>query len=165
MRRRTATARWLPVLSCLEFPLPFVSVTRLRLRSVFYLPAFFRHAVPSISQAKRAPGFRGGALLADRARAYWTVTCWDDEAAMRAYMLAGSHRAAMPSFIKWCDEASVVHWDQPDETLPSWPEADRRMRTEGRPSKLRFASPDHAGLAFLPPRTSTSQPIRPIGPS
>ena len=141
--------------------MPFVSVTRLRLRSIIYLPGFFRHAMPTIRQVKRAPGYRGGALLADRAWAFWTITCWDDEAAMRAYMMSGSHRAAMPSFVKWCDEGSVVHWDQPDETLPSWPEADRRMRAEGRPSKLRYPTPAHASLGFRPPRVATSQPMRP----
>ncbi len=141
----------------------FVSVTRLRLRSILHLPAFVLRTLPSIRQVRRAPGFRGGALLADRAWTFWTVTAWDDETAMRAYMMAGAHRAAMPSLVRWCDEASVVHWNQPDGTLPSWPDADRRMRAEGRPSKLRAPSPSHAGLAFPPPRASTSRPILPIG--
>ncbi len=140
----------------------FVSVTRLRLRSIIYLPGFFLWTMPTIRQVRRAQGFRSGALLADRSWAFWTITVWDDQAAMRAYMLAGSHRAAMPFLVKWCDEASVVHWDQPDATLPSWPEADRRMRAEGRPSKLRYPSPAHASLGFRSPRVSTSQPMLPV---
>jgi hypothetical protein len=139
----------------------FVSVTRLRLRSIVYLPAFFLRTMPSIRQVKRASGYRNGALLADRAWTFWTVTVWVDQAAMRDYMMSGAHRAAMPSLVNWCDEASVVHWEQPEDALPSWPEAERRMRAEGRPSKLRRPSAAHATLGFRPPRISTSQPIHP----
>ena len=141
--------------------MPFVSITRLRLRSVRFLPPFLPHTLRSLAQVRRAPGLRGGALLADRRWAFWTITLWDDSAAMRAYMTGGDHRTAMPYLIAWCDEAAIVHWDQPDDALPSWPEADRRLRLEGRPSKLRFPSPRHANLAHDAPRTRLSGPIKP----
>ena len=63
----------------------FVSITRLRIRSVRFLPAFMIDTWQSMRQVKQAPGYRGGALLADRQRTYWTMTAWDDAAAMRAY--------------------------------------------------------------------------------
>jgi hypothetical protein len=31
---------------------------------------------------------------------------------MRAFMLSGAHQRAMPKLFNWCDEASVVHWNQ-----------------------------------------------------
>lgn len=141
--------------------MPFVSVTRLRIRSIRFLPAFAIHNLRTLRQVRAAPGFRGGSLLADRGLAFWTLTAWDSGAAMRAYMTTGPHRAAMPHLLHWCDEGSVVHWDQELEALPAWAEADRRMREEGRPSKLRHPGPRHAGLEFPPARTTVTGPLRP----
>ena len=141
--------------------MPFISITRLRIRSLRFMPGFVLQTLGTVMQVKRAPGFRGGFLLPDRIWTFWTMTAWDDREAMQAYMTSGSHRAAMPSLLAWCDEASVVHWDQTDETLPSWPEADRRMRSSGRASKVRHPSPDHLALAFLPPPHATGTPIEP----
>ena len=141
--------------------MPFVSVTRLRLRSIRFLPAFVRHNLRALAQVKAAPGFRGGSLLADRALAFWTLTAWDDPAAMRAYMTAGAHRASMPYLLDWCDEASVAHWEQDGDALPEWTEAERRMRGEGRPSKLRHPGPRHADLGFRPARTAVAAALRP----
>ncbi len=141
--------------------MPFISVTRLRIRSVRFMPGFVLQTLGTIRQVKRARGFRGGFLLPERQWTFWTMTAWDDRADMRAYMTSGPHGAAMPSLMRWCDEASVVHWDQDDEALPSWTEADRRMRAEGRPSKVRDPSPDHAALAFRKPRLAAAGPIMP----
>ena len=141
--------------------MPFVSVTRLRLRSPRFLPGFMWHNTRNLAQVKAAPGFRGGSLLADRGWAFWTLTAWDSLEAMRAYMTTGPHRAAMPRFVGWCDEGSVVHWEQEGDALPAWAEADRRMRSEGRPSKLRHPGPHHADLSFKPARTAITGPLRP----
>ena len=139
----------------------FVSVTRLRIRSVWFMPRFMLHAFLSLRQCKRAPGFQDGSLLPDRKRVFWTMTLWRDQAAMRAYMTGGTHLKAMPMLLNWCDEASVVHWTQEDAAVPGWEEADRRMRTQGRPSKVRQPSGVHASLGFAEPRTTGAVPIRP----
>ena len=130
----------------------FVSLTRLRLRSIRFLPAFAFHAIRSERQVKRAPGFLTSALLPDRSWTFWTMTGWESEASMRAYMTSGAHKQAMPHLMKWCDEASVAHWTQPEAQLVSWTEADRRMRTTGRTSKVRHPSPQHADLSYREPR-------------
>jgi hypothetical protein len=64
-----------------------------------------------------------------------------DEPSMKSFMLSGAHRRAMPKLRNWCDEASVVHWTQPDSNLPSWGEAMDRMVREGRTSKVDHPSP------------------------
>ena len=120
-----------------EAKVTFISITRLRVRSWIYLPAFFWHTQGAIRQARRADGFGQGALLADCCRTFWTMTAWDSEASMRAYMLAGPHRKAMPHLINWCDEASLVHWEQEGDDLPTWEVAHRRLCHEGRASKVR----------------------------
>lgn len=141
--------------------MPFVSVTRLRLRSGRFLPAFALHSLRTLAQVRAAPGFRGGSLLAERSLAFWTLTAWDDAASMCATMAGGAHRAAMPRFVAWCDEGSVVHWEQAGEALPGWAEADRRMRGEGHPSKLHRPSPHHADLSFPAARLSVTGRLRP----
>ncbi len=139
----------------------FISITRLRLRSLRFLPGFGLHAALTTRQARRAPGYRGGSLLLDQGLVFWTMTAWDAQESMRNYMLAGSHRTAMPRLAGWCDEASVVHWEQEAPELPSWAEADRRMREAGRPSKLRSPSPGHAALDYRAPRLSRAAPLAP----
>ncbi len=139
--------------------MPFVSITRLRLRSLRFVPFFFVHTMRSLRQVKRAEGFRDGQLLMDRSWTFWTMTAWDSHEHMRGYMTTGDHKTAMPKLMHWCDEASIVHWTQDDAALPTWPEADRRMRTEGRASKVRHPSPQHAGLQYREPRLTAGGPI------
>src|SRR5258708_5249034 len=120
--------------------MPFVSVTRLHLRSWRYVPGTLWHALRSSRQAKSAPGNLNVALLAEPSRAFWTCTVWQDEAAMRAFMVSGAHRKAMARLPDWCDEAAVAHWRQDTPELPSWPEVHRRIQSEGRRSKVKHPS-------------------------
>jgi len=138
----------------------FVSLTRLRIRSVRFVPFFLVHAFRSVRQASKAPGFIGGAVLNDRDRAFWTMTAWDSQSSMRRFMRTGAHKTAMPHLLNWCDEASVAHWEQEDSTLPGWADAARRMRELGRASKVLSPSPRHAGLAFPDPKASAGSMIR-----
>jgi heme-degrading monooxygenase HmoA len=132
----------------------FVSLTRLRIRSVRFMPMFAFHALRSTSQVKTSPGCRAVALLPGRSRTFWTMTAWDERESMRRYMISGAHASAMPHLMHWCDEASVAHWEQEDSTLPPWEEADRRMRQTGRASKVNHPSADHVALTYRAPRTS-----------
>ncbi len=139
----------------------FISITRLRLRSIWFLPFFGVYTQRSINQVKRADGFEGGALLADRRWTFWTMTRWDSRESMRQYMTGGAHGKAMPHLMRWCDEASVVHWDRAEPGLPPWTEADRRMRADGRVSKVRRPSPNHTALTYGEPRLTRGGPIFP----
>ncbi len=130
----------------------FVSLTRLRLRSVRFLPLFAIHAFRSQRQVGHAAGCLRVALLPDRRLTFWTMTAWESEAAMRAYMTSGAHKKAMPYLMHWCDEASVANWTQDDCTLLSWSDADNQMRTHGRPSKMHHPSAHHATLTYAAPR-------------
>jgi len=139
--------------------MPLVCVTRLRVRALRFLPAFALHAVRTARQVRAAPGFRGGAILRDRDWTWWTLTAWDRPEDLRSYMRAGAHLAAMPHLAHWCDEACTVHWDAAE--LPGWAEADKRMRDEGRASRLHHPSPRHETLSYRPPRLSASAPLHP----
>lgn len=133
--------------------MPFVSVTRLRLRHWRFVPVFFWHTIPSFRQARRAPGNLSADVLNDANRTYWTRSVWTDEAAMRAYMTSGAHMRAMPRLKDWCDEAATVHWVQDDAAAPAWPDAHRRLVAEGRRSKVRFPSEAHQAYRIPAPRS------------
>jgi quinol monooxygenase YgiN len=139
-----------------------VSVTRLQLRSLRYLPLFMWHVFASTRQVRHAPGFLGGQLANEGTKGFWTITAWRDEAAMRAYRNAAAHRRAMPHLLQWCDEASVVHWQQEQATLPDLTTACQRMEAEGRLSKVRYPSPRHAAKQIMPRQTPRAGlPLRP----
>jgi len=131
--------------------MPIVSVTRLRLRSVRFLPLFYIHAHRIIAQIRKAEGQLAGAVKREGDLAYWTVTIWRDEIAMQAFAASGAHRSAMPHLQDWCSEAGMVRWVQQGADLPDWAEAARRLREEGRASNLRYPGPDHAGLTYPAP--------------
>jgi hypothetical protein len=139
--------------------MPFVSVTRLRVRSWLYLPAFFLDALRSARQAKAAEGNLSVKFLRDARNTFWTLTGWDSEASMRKFMLAKPHGPAMRKLKVWCDEASVARWTQPDTALPSWTEAHRRMQIEGRPSKVDHPSSNHTARHIPAPTTSAKSDV------
>src|SRR5829696_968921 len=113
--------------------MPFLSLTRLRLRAWYHLPSFLLHATRSRKQAERSAGFLGGALSAEMpALTFWTATVWSDEAAMRAYQISGDHRTAMAKLGAVCDEASVAHVDRAGDQVPPPEAALRIMRELGR---------------------------------
>lgn len=136
----------------------FNSITRLRLRSIFTLPAFLRDARASALQAGRSVGFISGALLLEGRMVSWTRTAWESEEAMKAYRDSDAHRAVMPKLVDWCDEASVAHWV--GEPVSDWDEIYRRMSAEGRLSRVRHPTEAHQAKRFTPmKRWIPEQPI------
>ena len=138
-----------------------ISVTRLRLRSLRYFPPFVWYALTSARQAQRAPGFLDGLLAGEKIRAFWTITAWSDEAAMRAYRNTDAHFRAMPKLLRWADEASFVHWQQESPRLPEMEEALRRIVAEGRLSKVNHPSPAHAAKRIAAQLPRPARRLRP----
>jgi len=124
------------------------SVTRLRLRSIFTIPAFLRDVNEINAQLVRAPGFLGGALLLEGRLVFWTRSIWSDIDAMKAFRDSDAHLAAMPKLLNWCDEASVVHWQGEPQT--DWEAIYARMAEQGRVSRVRRPSEAHAARRFAP---------------
>jgi hypothetical protein len=121
-----------------------ISVTRLRIRRIRYLPAFFFHFLGSQRQLRRSDGFLGGYTALGKGLVFWTVTAWRDANAMRAFRRTDAHLKAMPKLLKWCDEASVASL-QDAGAVPLEPaEAARRLRLDGRISKVSNPSPAQA---------------------
>jgi hypothetical protein len=134
--------------------MPFVSITRLRVRRWRYLPQFLLQSVLAAREAKRTPGSLAVSVLRDTDRAFWTRTVWRDEAAMRSFMQSGVHRRIMVRLPEWCDEAALVHWVQDGDEPPSWAEAHRRLQGEGRRSRVSHPSKAQRRSEIPEPRTS-----------
>lgn len=131
--------------------MPFVSVTRLRVRAAEYVEQFFLDAIAIDEQARAAPGNLGIDLLGEATNAYWTKTIWVDRAAMRAFMTSNRHVEVMPLLRVCCDEAHVAHWEQESEELPSWTEAHRRLGSEGRCSPVEHPTAAHEAMDIPEP--------------
>jgi hypothetical protein len=106
----------------------YVSVTGLRLPSIWRAPRFWRHAIPSMIQARMAPGN----LLA-RARkvdgVQHTLSVWRTRQDMLAYMKSGAHLRAMKVARSI---APSVTCGYESETIPTWDEALAHWRAHGR---------------------------------
>ena len=133
----------------------FVSVTRLRLRHWRFLPAFAWYAGSSMIQARRSAGHRFSAATKDAGLVFWTITVWEQEAAMRYFRNHGAHQKAMTKLAEWCDEATYVHWVQPGETAPTLVAGAERLIREGVVTRLKYPSPNHANRTFPMPAEKT----------
>ena len=116
--------------------MPVVSVTRLHLASLWFLPAFLAHAIRSSRQARRSPGFITGWLSNDSEWGFWTSTVWESAAAMRAFRNSDQHLKAMPKLLRWCDEGAFVHWEQQEDCAPDPAAAYERLSRDGKVSKV-----------------------------
>jgi hypothetical protein len=134
-----------------------VSITRLRVRTWYFLPQFFFYAIRSAGQAARASGNQATRLLRDRNFVFWTATLWATEADMKQFMISGVHGRAMRKLLHWCDEAALVHWSQDHDALPTWLEAHTRLQNEGRRSKVNHPSPAHLAHRFPEPSGSETR--------
>ena len=98
----------------------FVSATRLRLRSPIYLPLFYWRSWKIVKQVRYTSGFIGGKLLQDKNFAFWTLTLWEQKTGIKMLRDRGSHKMSMDRLAAWCDESSVVSWQQKTSQIPSF---------------------------------------------
>ena len=140
--------------------MPVISITRLRVRSLYYLPSFALRTLRIALQAKKADGNLATRLLRDRQNVFWTATSWSSEAQMKAFMLASPHGPTMRKLLEWCDEAALVHWTQAGAELPAWPDAYKRLLLEGRKSKVNHPTAAHIAHAIPEPDARPTRELR-----
>jgi hypothetical protein len=139
----------------------FVSVTRLKVRSLWYLPGFMRANETSVRQLLKTPGFEGGKELVDKNLVFWTVTTWADEAAMKVFRNSAAHRKAMQKLPVWCNEASYLHWQQAETVLPDWQTIHGKMVWEGKLTKVRHPTAAQEGKNYPPVQwTKIQRPLK-----
>lgn len=140
--------------------MPHNSITRLRLHSLFTLVAFARETRVIADELSRAPGFLGGAVLAEGRLVFWTRSAWESVDAMKAFRDSGAHRVSMPKLIDWCDEASVAQ--STGEVMADWDAIYAHMAAHGRSSRVRKPTKAHQEKRYSKLlRWSPEQPILP----
>jgi hypothetical protein len=102
------------------------------------------HASRSQKQAVSSPGCLGVTARKTRGLAFWTLSVWTDEAALRSYLAKSPHRDAMPRLHPWCNEAVTTHWHVDAPTLPGWTEATNQLLQTGRLLRVKHPSPAQA---------------------
>ena len=140
--------------------MPVVSITRLRVRSWLYYPAFFFQTLRIARPAVGADGILAVKLTKDRGKTFWTGTSWASEESVKAFLQAKPHGPTMRKLLHWCDEAALVRWTQDGAELPPWEEAHRRMQQEGRPSKVYHPSAAHTAHAITAAAAGQARELR-----
>ena len=75
----------------------YVSITGLKLKNTISVFTFYRHAIPSLNQAKKAEGN----ISADVNKingVYHTLSVWESEEKMREFLYTGAHLKAIQAF-------------------------------------------------------------------
>ncbi|OGO37125.1 MAG: hypothetical protein A2W35_07305 [Chloroflexi bacterium RBG_16_57_11] len=130
-----------------------VSITRLRVRSIFYMPLFMLNAIRSGTQAQKAQGFQDFATRIEAWDTHWTKTVWSQEDSMKRFRSSGAHKFAMRILSEICSEASYTRWQQETPEPPAWEEAQRRMLAQGILSKVKHPSAFHQAGRTAPELT------------
>ncbi len=130
--------------------MPFVSVTRLRVKSIFFLIPFMRANEASVKELKISNGLLKGKELIDKKLTFWTITLWENEESMKGFRGSSAHRISMQNLPKWCNEASYHHWIQEDDELPSWDTISEKLYSDGKLSKVRNPSKAQIENQFPP---------------
>lgn len=120
-----------------------VSITRLRVRSIWFLPLFALHAMRSATQAMKSEGIVNFETRVEDPFTHWTKTVWKDEPAMKSFRNSGAHQLAMRILSEICSEASYTRWQQETPEVPNWEQAHKAMLTQGKLSKLKNPSTFH----------------------
>jgi hypothetical protein len=106
-----------------------VMASRLTLRRLGDVPAFFGAALRIRKQMLASPGALGLSLIArPLGRSFWTLSAWQDPAALRGAAGHELHRQIMSRFGPKMAGSAFVTWTVPATSLPvGWDEARRRL--------------------------------------
>ncbi|MEM8839329.1 MAG: hypothetical protein AAGE89_14640 [Pseudomonadota bacterium] len=117
----------------------YVSITGLKVRSVFQILLFYRHAVASMAQARQAPGnISAEARTINGVR--HTLSVWESETAMRKFLYCGAHRNAIKAFPS-IGSGKTFGYDA--DTIPTWEEVHLLWLEKARGYEAEQA--DHSG--------------------
>jgi hypothetical protein len=129
----------------------FISVTRLRIRSIIYLPKFLLANEATIRSIKKIEGFITGKELIDKKLTFWTITLWESDQAMKYFRNNDPHKSAMRKLPEWCDEGAYVHWLQEDAEIPPWDLIYKKLIVDGKLTKVKRPSIQHLGMNYPAP--------------
>ncbi|MEV0197185.1 DUF3291 domain-containing protein [Nonomuraea sp. NPDC050691] len=113
-------------------PETLIMASRLEVRSLRQVPGFLVASLRLLRQARQAPGALGVSLKAELLkRTFWTVSAWNDKAAVYAYSAAEPHKSTMRRQRAVMKESTFVFWTLPADQLPvAWDQVRERIAHE-----------------------------------
>ena len=129
------TLRWTTVSTPAPDAVAFVMASRLEVRSLQDVPRFFLKSLAAWKQISGAPGAYGASLVAEPLkRTFWTLSAWEDEAALHAYARTEPHKSIMIGLRPVTKDSVFTFWQVPAAGLPiGWTDARRRLADQERP--------------------------------
>ncbi|MEM7427948.1 MAG: hypothetical protein AAF441_17785 [Pseudomonadota bacterium] len=97
----------------------YISITGLRLKSIWSMVRFWRHAIASLRQVRQAEGLVH-AEVRRISGVQHTLTVWQDERAMKRFLYRGAHRKAIAAFDSI---ATGKTFGYHSADIPDWEEA------------------------------------------
>jgi hypothetical protein len=121
-----------------------IMASRLELRRLRDVPMFLVAAMRVRRQMLASPGAMGVSLVArPLRRAFWTLSAWQDQAALRGTVGTEPHVGVMKQFRPRMARSSFVTWTAEVSALPvPWDEALRRLE---KPDTVRDHREDKPG--------------------
>ena len=100
----------------------------LPLRSIWRIPWFLMHAARVRRQLRASSGLIGYSLRAQfAARRFWTLSVWEDAAALQAFVTAPPHAAVMKALAPHMGATRFTRWIVKSSELPlPWDDALKR---------------------------------------
>ena len=108
-------------------------------------------SVTAIEQAQKSEGNLGADALADADNAWWSVSAWQERRPMQAYVHSEPHLSISARLDHFCDEATLVDWEQDGPDLPDWQTNWRHLVADGKVAELTHPSAANQTRAFPPP--------------
>lgn len=98
-----------------------------------YLPLYHRWRTPTmifhtrrvVAQLQQTPGLIGFAMRARPLNAeFWTLSVWDHDMALQAFIETGAHATAMRAMTPWMGETRFIRWKlRGVDVPPRWQDA------------------------------------------
>ena len=138
-----------------------VMASRLELRRLRDVPSFLAAALRIRRQMLGSPGALGVSLIARPLRGtFWTLSAWQDHAALRATVGREPHLRTMRHFQPRMAASSFVTWTDQAANLPvPWDEALRRLDKPDTVHDHRAQTPGRLPPTRCSASTSSSPPI------
>ncbi|UXX77767.1 hypothetical protein N7E81_10335 [Reichenbachiella carrageenanivorans] len=111
----------------------YVSITRLKLKSIWLLPKFAKQSGRVAKQAQDSPGYIKVKLSNRWFRYFYTLTLWRSRADMQQFVIHGDHKVAMQEWSKFATEVKALGYET--EAAPKWKEVRKRIATEGKTTR------------------------------
>lgn len=110
--------------------MPYLTVTRLHLKSRLMTPKFLIANEPIFQELMQSNGYLNGKTLLDFGGGAWTISLWKDMESMQQFYLSGTHRKIMPMLDYYADEGANRTIEYGLYKLPNWKQA-RDLLAEG----------------------------------